>query len=193
MPESSAPEPNETATPAPQHAPSPRELDDLELISHGALPQLTGFEGPDGLVTLHVPRGIAEAAAAAGALELVDPEGVPLATVSVESTYEADESGELTGITGPVTPITHNEFGAFRRLYLSPTQVKERYDGAHADRSGRRPPDQPGPGPPPDDGRRTTRSCSWRWSALGPRRTCPSPACCEPPSPPLTCCPTPTS
>ena len=60
------------STPAPpQHSPSPRELDDLELLSHGALAPLTGFEGPDGLVTLHVPADVAAAAVSAGALELV--------------------------------------------------------------------------------------------------------------------------
>ena len=118
------PESNETATPTPQHAPTPRELDDLELLSHGALTPLTGFEGPDGLVTLKVPDDVAAAATAVGVLELVDPEGVPLARVSVESTYDA---GALTGIVGEVTPITHNEFGAFRRLYLSPMQVRKKY------------------------------------------------------------------
>lgn len=111
-------------TPPPQHCPSPRELDDLELLLHGALAPLTGFEGPDGLVTLHVPAAIAAAAKEAGAVELVDPEGVPLATVAVESTYPA---GELTGIQGAVTKLAHNEFGAFRRLYLTPTEVRERY------------------------------------------------------------------
>ena len=121
------PESNATAAPVPQHSPTPRELDDLELLSHGALAPLTGFEGPDGLVTLQVPAPVAEAASAAGALELIDPEGVPLATVTVDSTY--DENG-LTGIAGEVTPISHNEFGAFRRLHLSPQQVREQYDAA---------------------------------------------------------------
>jgi sulfate adenylyltransferase len=117
--------PETTLTP-PQHAPSPRELDDLELLSHGALAPLTGFEGPDGLVTLHVPTDVAAAATSAGALELVDPEGVPLATVSIESVY--DVPGRHTvAIVGDVAPITHNEFGAFRRLFLSPAQVRERY------------------------------------------------------------------
>lgn len=111
-------------TPPPQHCPSPRELDDLELLTHGALAPLTGFEGPDGLVTLHVPASVAAAAEEAGAVELVDPEGVPLAIVAVESTYPA---GELTGIQGSVTKLAHNEFGAFRRLYLTPTEVRERY------------------------------------------------------------------
>ncbi len=115
-------------TTLPQHAPSPRELDDLELLGHGALAPLTGFEGPDGLVTLHVPADVAAAATAAGGLELVDPEGVPLATVNVESVYDVDGgSGDVVGVAGPVEPITHNEFGAFRRLFLSPTQVREEY------------------------------------------------------------------
>ncbi len=113
-------------TPAPQHSPSPRELDDLELLSHGALAPLTGFEGPEGLVTLQVPADIAASASASGALELVDPEGVPLATVTVESTYDTAVEGRV-GIVGDVAPITHNEFGAFRRLFLSPEQVRQQY------------------------------------------------------------------
>jgi sulfate adenylyltransferase len=109
----------------PQHCPSPRELDDLELLTHGVF-GLPGFEGPDGLVTLTVPADVAAAAQDAGALELVDPEGLPLARVEVASTYDA---GDGTGITGAVTALTHHEFGAFRRLYLSPAQVAEAYDG----------------------------------------------------------------
>jgi len=113
-------------TPVPQHCPSSRELDDLELLTHGVL-GISGFEGPGGLVTLHVPTAVAAAAQAAGALELVDPEGMPLATVHVGGVYDA---GELAGIQGPVTSLAHNELGAFRRLYLSPSQVKERYDAS---------------------------------------------------------------
>lgn len=112
-------------SPIPQHCPMPRELDDLELLTHGALSPLQGFEGPGGLVTLQVPAEVAEAARAAGRIELVDPEGVPLAQVELESTYDA---GGQTGVQGRVIPLTHNEFGAFRRLYLTPTQVRERYD-----------------------------------------------------------------
>ena len=114
--------PDQTAVP--QHCPSPRELDDLELITHGVLGHRS-FEGPHGLVTLHVPTPVAVTATAAGALELVDPEGLPLARVQVTSTYDA---GERTGIAGPVTRLAHHEFGAFRRLHLSPGQVRERYD-----------------------------------------------------------------
>jgi sulfate adenylyltransferase len=117
--------PEPTTPAAPQHAPSPRELDDLELLSHGVLAPLTGFEGRDGLVTLHVPRDVATAAEEAGSLELVDPEGVPLATVAVGSTYDVNETE--AGIEGAVVPIVHNEFGAFRRLHLSPGEVRRQY------------------------------------------------------------------
>src|ERR1700745_3284783 len=68
----------------PQHCPTPRELDDLELLTHGVF-GLRGFEGQDGLVPLQVPHEVATAAVEAGALELVDPEGLPLARVAVES------------------------------------------------------------------------------------------------------------
>jgi sulfate adenylyltransferase len=115
----------------PQHCPTPRELDDLELLGHGAL-GLPGFEGAGGAVTLHVPAGVAAVASEAGALELVDPEGLPLARVEVSSTYDAGRPGaeeEVVGVSGPVTTLTHHQFGAFRRLYLSPGQVAERYDG----------------------------------------------------------------
>jgi sulfate adenylyltransferase len=108
----------------PQHCPTPRELDDLELLSHGVLGP-DGFQGPDGTVTLQVPAAVADTARTAGALELVDPEGLPLARVAVARTYEADG---LVGIEGPVTPLAHAEFGPFRRLHLSPARVREQYD-----------------------------------------------------------------
>jgi len=108
----------------PQFCPSPRELDDVELLGHGALAPLTGFEDAGGAITLAVPGEVGDRARQAGSLEIVDPEGVPLATVTVEDTYAA---GELTGIAGPVHPLAHAEFGAFRRLYLSPQEVAAAY------------------------------------------------------------------
>jgi sulfate adenylyltransferase len=108
----------------PQHCPSPRELDDLELLTHGVLGD-GEFEGPDGLITLRVPNAVAAAARGVGSLELVDPEGLPLARVAVASTYAADGG---TGIAGPVTGLAHHEFGAFRRLYRSPVDIREQYD-----------------------------------------------------------------
>jgi sulfate adenylyltransferase len=118
--------PEPSAAP-PQHCPSPRELDDLELLTNGALAPLTGFEGRDGEVTLRVPSQVGEAAGRIGALELTDPEGVPLARVNVESTYDADG---LIGIVGEVTPLSHTEYGPFRRLHLSPAKAREAYGGA---------------------------------------------------------------
>src|SRR5689334_10976018 len=65
----------------PQHCPTPRELDDLELIAHGAVPaELT--DDPQG-VTLTLPSELA----GSGTVELVDPEGLPLAQVTIERTY----------------------------------------------------------------------------------------------------------
>ncbi len=75
-----------------------------------------------------MPAEVAAAAQQAGSLELVDPEGTPLATVEVRATYEAGD-GPI-GVQGPVSPLAHNEFGAFRRLHLSPADVRERYDAS---------------------------------------------------------------
>lgn len=88
----------------PQYCPSLTELDDLELIASGALP------GP---LDLHLPPGVEEAAAAAGAVELVDPEGLPLASVS----WPARE----------VTPLARPAYGPFRRLYLTPAEAEEQH------------------------------------------------------------------
>lgn len=88
-----------------QFCPTPRELDDLELLLNGGLAPLTNFG--DGPVTLTLPDGITEA-------ELVDPEGLPLARYTPDS---------LTALSSP-------SYGAFRRLHLSPAETRSRYDGA---------------------------------------------------------------
>ncbi|MGH3346575.1 MAG: adenylyl-sulfate kinase [Nocardioides sp.] len=98
--------------PLPQHCPTPRELDDLELLTTGALAPVTRFGEPGSPVTLTLPPELADAAL----VELVDPEGLPLARVAPG--------------TGEVESLTHPQYGAFRRLYLPPTQVRERYAGA---------------------------------------------------------------
>ncbi|WP_246051068.1 adenylyl-sulfate kinase [Nocardioides guangzhouensis] len=96
-------------TPAPpQHCPTPRELDDLELLVGGGLAPLTGFNEPGSPVTLALPDGVD------GTVELVDPEGLPLARVTAN---------------GGVQPLTHPQFGPFRALHLTPTQVREQYAG----------------------------------------------------------------
>ncbi len=101
-------------TPAPQHCPTPRELDDLELLSTGALAPTTSFNEPGSPVTLSLPPELAEAAE----VELVDPEGLPLALVSTTSTGE-----------WAVKPLTHAQYGPFRRLYLTPEQARQQYAG----------------------------------------------------------------
>ena len=60
----------------PQHCPSPRELADLELLTGGALAPLAGFNEPGSSVTLDLPEELA-----GHEVELVDPEGLPLATL----------------------------------------------------------------------------------------------------------------
>ncbi len=96
--------------PTPQHCPTPRELADLELLTGGALAPLTGFNQPGSPLTLELPEGLVGLD-----VELVDPEGLPLATLHPD---------------GSVEPLTHAQHGPFRRLHLSPAQVRERYAGA---------------------------------------------------------------
>src|SRR6187431_913974 len=107
--------------PAPQYCPNPRELDDLELLLAGALAPRTTFDVSDPGVTLALPAELADAPA----VELVDPEGLPLALLSVE------ERG--TSVSKPhrqLTPLATPAYGPFRRLHLSPAQVRQQYAGA---------------------------------------------------------------
>ncbi|NYG59822.1 sulfate adenylyltransferase [Nocardioides daedukensis] len=94
----------------PQHCPTPRELDDLELLVSGALAPLTGFNEPGSPVTLSLPDELV-----GHEIELVDPEGFPIARL--------DERGSVESLTPP-------EHGPFRRLHLTPGEVRERHHGA---------------------------------------------------------------
>lgn len=99
----------------PQHHPSPTELDDLELLVTGAAAPTTGFNEPGSPLTLDLPDDLR----GAEVVELVDPEGLPLARVS-----PLDE-----GTGWPVEALTHAQHGPFRRLYLSPADARGRYAG----------------------------------------------------------------
>lgn len=103
----------------PQHCPTPRELDDLELLVGGALAPTSAFNEPGSPITLELPDDVARAAVSVGGVELVDPEGLPLALVKVVPTVSS----------WPVEPVGSPEYGPFRRLYLSPAQVRERFAG----------------------------------------------------------------
>jgi sulfate adenylyltransferase len=98
--------------PAPQYCPSPRELDDLELLLSGALAPRTTFDHDpsDPGITLALPPELADAAE----VELVDPEGFPLARWTPAA----------------LAPLAHPAYGPFRRLHLTPAQAREQYAGA---------------------------------------------------------------
>lgn len=96
----------------PQHCPTPRELDDLELLLSGALAPRDTYDAPGaGPLTLHLPDDLRDRD-----VELVDPEGLPLARLSAD--------GTLTG-------LTHPQFGPFRHLYLTPAQARAEHAGRH--------------------------------------------------------------
>ncbi len=101
--------------PVPQHCPTPVELDDLELLTSGALGDPAAFNQPGSPVTLTLPEPVAAQAGSVGAVELVDPEGLPLARVSWPG--------------GVVDPLTHAQYGPFRDLMLTPAAYRERYAG----------------------------------------------------------------
>jgi sulfate adenylyltransferase len=96
--------------PTPQHCPTARELADLELLAGGALAPVTAFNQPGSPITLDLPADLV-----GQEVELVDPEGLPLARLSPDGTVEQ---------------LTHAQHGPFRRLHLTPTQVREQHAGA---------------------------------------------------------------
>ena len=101
----------------PQYCPTARELDDLELLLGGGYAPLTTFQ-PDGPVSLALPDDVAGRAREAGAVELVDTEGLPLARVEVADGW------------GAISPLATPSYGPFRRLHLTPAQVKDRWPQA---------------------------------------------------------------
>jgi sulfate adenylyltransferase len=104
------------STPAPQHCPTPRELDDLELLLNGALDPIRTFNEPGSPVTLSLPDEVVTAAEEAGEVELVDPEGLPLARLSTA--------------TGALEARSHAAYGPFRRLHLTPAEVRATHAGS---------------------------------------------------------------
>ncbi len=107
----------------PQWTPSQRELDDLDLITTGGV-DVDGFTRPEGDLgipglTLTVPQQVAAALAPGGSVDLLDPEGVPLARLRLTETYPADEG---VGLVGPLERLAHTEYGPFRRFVRAPRE-----------------------------------------------------------------------
>ena len=96
--------------PTPQHCPSPRELADLELLTNGALAPMSGFNQSGSPVTLDLPDALR-----GQEVELVDPEGLPLARLRPD---------------GSLAALAHPQHGPFRRLHLTPAETRERHAGA---------------------------------------------------------------
>ncbi len=113
----------------PQWTPSARELDDLDLLLNACFsPPLRGYvdpasAGPEAAVTLVVDADTADRASAAGAIELVDPEGAPLAHQRVDASWPAPDG--RVGLAGPVERVAANAFGPFRRLHVPPAVLHE--------------------------------------------------------------------
>lgn len=100
---------HDLTTSRPQHHPTFRELQDLELLTTGMLSPLRKVNHPGSPVTLSLPADLT-----GREVEIVDAEGLPLAVVAADGTVE---------------PLTHAQHGPFRDLYLSVEQVRARYAG----------------------------------------------------------------
>lgn len=93
----------------PQHSPSPRILDDIELQALGVFaPTVRRDE-------LKLPSDLA----GLPAVDLVDPEGLPLARVRLD---ERDAPR--------LQPLAQPSYGPFRRLRLTPAELRDRHPGA---------------------------------------------------------------
>ena len=136
--------------PVPQHCPTPVELDDLELLTMGAVPGIDGFNQPDSPLTLRLPDPVAQAADAAGAVELVDPEGLPLARVTwPEGTVEPLVPPRVRPVPAPpAQPRTVQ--GGVRRPHGRPGHRRPHGGGAGPSRA------------------RSAHSPCWPWWARAP-------------------------
>jgi sulfate adenylyltransferase len=119
---------------------SEAQLADLELLLSGAFAPLAGFmttadvasvadswQLADGTpfpvpVTLDVPADAVPADA--GELALADPEGTPLAVLSISERTPLPDDPALVRLAGPVSAQRVPEHGPFRRLMLTPAAAQ---------------------------------------------------------------------
>jgi sulfate adenylyltransferase len=135
----------------PAWTPAEEQLGELELLTSGVFAPLTGYltaadlaavgargQLADGTawplpVTLTVPASAVPADAAR--LVLQDPEGSPLAVVTVTERVPAGTRGNGTGgtmlrLAGPVTALRPPEHGPFRALRAAPAEVRAQLGSA---------------------------------------------------------------
>ena len=149
--------------PVPQHCPSPLELDDLELLTIGALaPTRRRSTSRAARSRCALPDAVAAQAAPAGAVELVDPEGCPLARVAWPGGVGRAADPRAVRPVPPALPHPGDVRRAVRRPHRRP---------GHRRRS---------PTPSSTSWPGSARSPCWPWSAPAPRR-CPRSACSAPP------------
>ena len=122
-----------------------RQLGDLELILSGAFAPLTGFmteadvAAVDKSATLAdgtpwpVPVTLEVAAdsvpADAERVLLADPEGTPLAVLTISERAAIPGQGDRVVLAGPVHANRVPEHGSFRRLMIPPEQARSEFGG----------------------------------------------------------------
>ncbi len=114
-----------TARP-PQICASPRALDALELLRHGVWGEAP--VGPGGPAHVAVPAEDAEAARAAGRVEVVDPEGVPIAAVPVTDDADGDDGAPI--VAGEPQWLGTRSSRPFERLHVDPSSARSLARGA---------------------------------------------------------------
>ena len=125
-----------------------RQLGDLELILSGAFAPLRGFLTMADLAAVEESATLADGTpwpipvtlqAAADAVDpgaervlLSDPEGTPLAMLTITERSPLPESGGQVLLAGPVTAHRPAEHGSFRRLMISPEQARAEFGSGPA-------------------------------------------------------------
>ena len=130
------------------------QLGDLELLTSGAFAPLRGFMDAadaaavaehgtlaDGTpwpvpVVLDIPAGAVPADA--DRLVLQDPEGSPLAVLSITERRTAPAAPGLVRLAGPVTALREPEHGPFRQLRRRPQDVRAELAAAGGSPAGQR-------------------------------------------------------